>query len=225
MDTAIRAGDACVTVADVDWAAFVPGFTAYHPQPLIEDIPEVRQVLTGAGSGGPQDVPALRERLAGLSGEEGVALLLETVQRQAALLLGHSASGAVAADRAFRDLGFDSLTAVELRDRLTAATGLALPATLIFDHPTPRALAERITAELLGDDAVDADEAEHLRRVLLTVPVSRLCESGLLEPLLRLASQETAPTAEDVEPVTAIESIDEMDGESLLRLALGERDS
>ncbi|MEU1287495.1 type I polyketide synthase [Kitasatospora sp. NPDC005856] len=225
MDTAIRTGDVCVTVADVDWPAFVPGFTAYHPQPLIEDVPEVRQVLTGAATGGPQDGAALRERLVGLSGEDGRALLLETVQQQAALVLGHSAAGAVAVDRAFRDLGFDSLTAIELRDRLTSATGLALPATLIFDHPTPRELAERITAELLGDDAPDADEAERLRRVLLTVPVSRLRESGLLEPLLRLAPQESAPAAEDTAPVTAIESIDEMDGESLLRLALGERDS
>ncbi|MFJ6775373.1 type I polyketide synthase, partial [Kitasatospora sp. NPDC091257] len=225
MDTAIRTGDVCVTVADVDWQAFVPGFTAYHPQPLIEDVPEVRQVLAAGAAGGPQDGTALRERLAGLSGEDGLALLLETVQQQAALVLGHSAAGSVVADRAFRDLGFDSLTAVELRDRLTAATGLALPATLIFDHPTPRALAEQITAELLGDDALDADEAEQARRALLTVPVSRLRESGLLEPLLRLASQESAPAAEDAAPVTAIESIDEMDGESLLRLALGERDS
>ncbi|MFJ6619332.1 type I polyketide synthase [Kitasatospora sp. NPDC091335] len=224
MDTAIRAGDVCVTVADVDWAAFLPGFTAYHPQPLIEDVPEVRQALAGAGTGGPQDGTALRERLTGLSGEEALALLLETVQRQAAAVLGHSAAGAVAADRAFRDLGFDSLTAVELRDRLTAATGLALPATLIFDHPTPRALAEQITADLLGDDALDGDEAEHLRRLLLTIPVSRLRESGLLEPLLRLASQEPAPAAEDEGPATAIESIDAMDAESLLRLALGERD-
>ncbi|MFF2747082.1 SDR family NAD(P)-dependent oxidoreductase [Kitasatospora sp. NPDC058048] len=225
MDTAIRTGDVCVTVADVDWQAFVPGFTAYHPQPLIEDVPEVRQVLAGGAAGGPQDGTALRERLAGLSGEDGLALLLETVQQQAALVLGHSAAGSVVADKAFRDLGFDSLTAVELRDRLTAATGLALPATLIFDHPTPRALAEQITAELLGDDALDADEAEQARRALLTVPVSRLRESGLLEPLLRLASQESAPATEDAAPVTAIESIDEMDGESLLRLALGERDS
>ncbi|MFJ9953489.1 type I polyketide synthase [Kitasatospora sp. NPDC091207] len=225
MDTAIRAGDVCVTVADVDWAAFVPGFTAYHPQPLIEDIPEVRQVLTGAGGTDPRDGVRLRESLAGLSADEGLALLLETVRQQAALVLGHRASGAVAPDRAFRDLGFDSLTAVELRDRLTGATGLELPATLIFDHPTPRALAEQITADLLGDDAVDADEADRLRRVLLTVPVSRLRESGLLEPLLRLASQESVPAAEDAAPVTAIESIDEMDGESLLRLALGHSDS
>ncbi|MDG5808988.1 type I polyketide synthase [Streptomyces ossamyceticus] len=225
MSTAIRADDTCVTVVDVDWAAFVPGFTAYHPQPLIEDIPEVRQALTGAGAADPHDGAVLRDRLAELPADEGLALLLETVRKQAALILGHSAPGAVAADRAFRDLGFDSLTAVELRDRLTAVTGLPLPATLIFDHPTPRALAEQIMADLFGDDVVGTDEAERLRRALLTIPVSRLRDSGLLEPLLRLASQPSTPAAEEAVPVTAIESIDEMDGESLLRLALGERDS
>jgi acyl transferase domain-containing protein len=103
-----------------------------------------RVAARGAVSGG------LASRLIGLSEGERRAVLVELVRAEVAGVLGHAGVAGVDPERAFRDLGFDSLSAVELRNRLNAATGLRLPATLIFDYPSVVAVADFVTGLVVG---------------------------------------------------------------------------
>ncbi|WP_203842936.1 type I polyketide synthase, partial [Winogradskya humida] len=152
---ALHGPDAVLAVMDVDWPqlAAAPGARDLRDLPLVRDLPEIRALIaTGAGTEGiVRGQGELAQRLTGLSRAEQEDLLAEVVQAEAAAVLGYASPGAVDAERAFTDLGFDSLTAVELRNGLNAATGLRLPATLIFDYPNPLALAAQLRTELAGD--------------------------------------------------------------------------
>ncbi|MFE9122401.1 type I polyketide synthase [Streptomyces sp. NPDC007172] len=148
-----------VMVADVDWQQYAPAFTAVRPSRLYAELPEVERLSTAAvadgGAGGPAagQGPDLVAKLASLQRAEQERLLLDLVCEQVAAVLGYSGAAAVEPTRAFRELGFDSLTAVELRNRVNALTGLVLPATVVFDHPTPTALADCLRTELAPDAA------------------------------------------------------------------------
>ncbi|MFD4811732.1 type I polyketide synthase [Streptomyces sp. NPDC058418] len=155
-----RAADgprAAVMVSDIHWGEFAPPFTMTRPSPLIESLPEARAAVEGAGAAserfGRGDGSGLRDQLVGLTSAEQERVLIEVVRLCAAGVLGYSGASAVPADRAFRDLGVDSLTAVELRGTLAMATGVALTATVVFDYPTPVALARYLREHLLGDTA------------------------------------------------------------------------
>jgi polyketide synthase 12 len=137
-------------------------------------------VITAAGrkqpasSGTGQTTGDLTRQLTAMSPAERQARLLSLVTSHAAVVLGRDATASISAERRFRDLGFDSLTAIELRNRLAAVTGLSLPATLIFDHPTPTAIVQYL-GELIAADAPAPStpliaDLDRLEASLLAIP-------------------------------------------------------
>jgi acyl carrier protein len=126
----------------------------------VRDLAEVRQMSAtseaGAGDGARITRDELIGQLVGLPRAGQEQKLVSLIQAIAAEVLAYPSPDAVEAGRAFSDLGFDSLTAMELRNRVSAAVGLRLPASLLFDYPTPTVLAEHLRAELLGDGAATA---------------------------------------------------------------------
>ncbi|MEV5510566.1 type I polyketide synthase [Streptomyces orinoci] len=158
LQQAMDADDAALAIADVVWEQFLPGFAVARPRPLIGDLPDVRKALDAEArqhSPATEDSALLR-RLRGLSEAERGRALSELVRTEVAGVLGHTSPNEVAAERPFKELGFDSLTAVEFRNRLNSATGLSLPSTLVYDFPTAAVLAEHLGRELQGTDAAAA---------------------------------------------------------------------
>ncbi|WP_018505730.1 type I polyketide synthase [Parafrankia discariae] len=165
----------CVALVRVVWDRFVAAFPAGRPTCFVEGIPEARAALAGTRAGGVRDgatgdgaaaAPvgggpgaatgvSLRERLAAVPEQGRHRVVLELVRTEVAAVLGHASAERIPADRAFSDLGFDSLASVETRNRLGQATGERLPATVVFDHPTPDALARYLRGLLLPAEEVE----------------------------------------------------------------------
>jgi acyl transferase domain-containing protein len=150
---ALTRDDTAVTVADVDWERFSSAFTAQRPSPFLTNV------MAPAGEDTTPKAPAaeatpLRQQLAAATAVQQQQLLVRHIQTLAATILGHPGLDAVPPTQPFQELGFDSLTAIELRNQLVATTGLELAPALVFDHPTPSALATYLRAELTGQKAV-----------------------------------------------------------------------
>ncbi len=174
--------------------------------------------------------PARRERraagslareLAGVPEAEREAVVRQLVRAHAASVLGHDSPQAIDAQLAFKELGFDSLSAVELRNRLAQATGLRLPSTLIFDYPNSAALAGYLISKAIpaagAGEGAGAGESE-IRGLLASIPLVRLREAGLYQQLVKLAGGahgESSSTAEDHA------AIDAMDADALVRMTIG----
>ncbi|MCK9879149.1 beta-ketoacyl reductase, partial [Frankia sp. Ag45/Mut15] len=236
----LRLFDAAVGRSDAQLvpAKLVP---AVGPDAGAHLPPIVRTLLVRADApGDPREergrVPAVRsltERLAPLAPAERERLLLDAVRTQTAQILGYATAAAVPARAAFKELGFDSLTSVELRNRLDGVMGRRLPVTLVFDHPTPQAIATHLLEDLFpaapeptdtrldadpGTDGESAGDAE-LRRILRTIPIDLLHASGIAQLAFDLAGQPDAPSSVD-----DLESIDDLDTERLILLAFEETD-
>ncbi|MGH3880757.1 MAG: type I polyketide synthase, partial [Actinophytocola sp.] len=156
----VLAGDETVlAIADIDWDRYHPVFTAGRPTALFAEIPEVRALAAGAGRSTSDS--ELVARIRELARAEQDRVLLDLVRGHAASVLGLAAAANLPERKAFRDAGFDSLTAVDLRNRLATATGLALPTTMVFDHPNPVALAEFLRTRIAGDGAAAGSATRH----------------------------------------------------------------
>jgi acyl transferase domain-containing protein/acyl carrier protein len=216
-DRAMALGRAAVVPAGFD-------LTLLRSQP-----PGVRSILSGltgrgarraarSGAGGAEPV---KDRLVALSTPDRRKLLTDLVRTEAAAVLGHAAGSRLPEDTAFKELGFDSLTAVELRNRLAAQLDLRLPPTLLFDYPSATVLAAHLVAELfpgMDEDTGEADE-KSIRAALASLPLSRFREAGVLDVLLGLA-RSPRPEPTTPEPDTS-RSIDAMDAEELMNRAFG----
>ncbi len=160
--------------------------------------------------------PDLAEQLRGLSPEEQHRQLVELVCEHAAAVLGHPGGRAIHRERAFGDLGFDSLTGVELRNRLKTDTRLVLSRTLVFDYPTPTALADHLRQQLLHDDHDESDD-EKIWSSLRKIPLSDLRRTGLLDKLLILAG---GPQNGLPDPTVSGDIIDSLSPDALIAMAL-----
>ncbi|MEU6593912.1 SDR family NAD(P)-dependent oxidoreductase, partial [Streptomyces sp. NPDC046881] len=171
-DAALATGEALLVPARLDLAGLRSRASDGTGIPsILHGVvrPAARRTATAAAAPAGQ---SLAQRLAGRTPQERGELLLDLVRVQVAAALGVANPATVDADRAFKDMGFDSLTAVEFRNRLTEATGVRLPATLVFDHPTPAALVDLLQEQLrpaapetAGELSV-LDELDRLERAM-----------------------------------------------------------
>ncbi|MFG2342347.1 SDR family NAD(P)-dependent oxidoreductase, partial [Streptomyces yangpuensis] len=192
LSAALAAGETAVMIADVDWETFGSRFTATRPSRLLSG-------LIGDASVAAAPPVELAARLRSMPPAEQDRAVLELVRAQVAAVLGHAKPASVDPVRRFMEIGFDSLTAVELRNRLAAATGLRFPASVVFDHPTPAALAEHVRERLAGDGQPPAlDELTRLEAALSALPPGDAVGAEVAARLQTLLSRWTGPGSNDV---------------------------
>ncbi|MFD4997991.1 SDR family NAD(P)-dependent oxidoreductase [Streptomyces buecherae] len=222
LDAGARSEDALLVPMRLETSA-LSGGQADIPA-LLRGVVRAR---SKAAAGGKATAPeSAKVRLAGLSGAELERALLDLVRGSAAMVLGHSGAQSIEPDRSFQNLGFDSLAGVEFRNRLNSATGLRLPSTLIFDNPTPAALAEYLRGRVATDGPTEPDvdpEEARIRALLTSIPLERLRRAGLLDTLTELASGKDQVEKDTEEKET--DSIDAMDDDDLIDMMLGDLDS
>ncbi|HWO63616.1 MAG TPA: SDR family NAD(P)-dependent oxidoreductase [Umezawaea sp.] len=180
-----------IAVLDVDWTSIVSTVSSPRQLNLLAELPETREARRRDTTGG----DGLAERLAGLSGDEQLRALLGLVTEQAAATLGYAGSGGVRADAPFSSAGFDSLLAVQFRNRLVTATGLPIAATVVFDEPTPNALARHLHERLCAPPdpvALALAELDRLNGVLDGLPADEKV-GARLRALMRRWDERGAP--------------------------------
>jgi acyl transferase domain-containing protein/aryl carrier-like protein len=194
--------DAVVCIADIDWRNFLA--SGSERPPLLAEIPLPAEPEVEVAD----DSLPLLDELTELRAAERTERMVEFVLQTVASILGVADNTRLSASAGFSDLGFDSLMAVELRQRLRRATGLQLPATLAFDHPSAERLGRHLIEEL--NEALRADDDE-VATLLAKIPRERLERAGILEQLRRLIDTEPEAGAVDSELGPQLEDLDDDD--------------
>ena len=161
---------------------------------------------------------ALAQQLHGLPPDQQHTLLLNLIRSHIAAVLGNLSIDDINPELSFQDLGFDSLTAVELRNRLKTTTGLALSPTLVFDHPTPTQLATHLHEQLTDNTdtsaTTDEDEGIQSQSLIDQYPISQLRKNGLLDATclarrMRYAESHMRKPTRDFDRRMTIETLDQ----------------
>ena len=213
LDRIVAEDEPCPVVARVEWARFHSRFTSLRPSPFLADLPDVRRLPTAESQTSVERGAALIEKLTALPEEDREPAVLDLVCSHVAAVLGHDSPEQVDRKRAFKDVGFDSLIAVQLRNRLNAATGLRLPVTLVFDYPNPTSLASFLRSEVAAAVPSPTDAAlaefDRLEASLSAIPIEDADVRDVLvsrarELLSRLSGPARAASVEgDVATLTA----------------------
>lgn len=193
MDEALQMPHAVVAPVPLDRKA-LQRMTNDHPEavpPMLRRL--VRQERKAAASGAGKR-SRLAEKLSQLAEEERTTAVLEAVRAEVAAVLGLPGADAVPKDRPLQELGLDSLMAVEVRNRLSELVGEKLPASILFDHPTPVDLARGVGRRIgsvpdigaVSDDVSASITDDEIRSIIALVPVAELRSAGILDQLLEL---------------------------------------
>ncbi|MEU4213701.1 phosphopantetheine-binding protein, partial [Streptomyces sp. NPDC026206] len=194
--------------------------------PLLRGLVKSARRTAATTAGGSVTAVMLTRRLRVMQETERLGFVVDLVRTEAAAVLGHASSQAVETKREFHDLGFDSLTAVELRNRLAAATGLRLSATLVFDYPTPAILAGHLVSQLVGEDSAGEGpsllaELDRLDSTLAATEPDALTRAAVANRLLHMlekwrgdeAENTGADVTERIESASTDEIFDFIDNE------------
>ncbi|WP_414170862.1 type I polyketide synthase [Streptoverticillium reticulum] len=192
--------------------------------PVLRGLVKGGRRAAAGSTGGAEAAAALVQKVREARPEERTRLMTDLVRGEAAAVLGHASAKSIDVRREFNDLGFDSLTAVELRNRVSTATGLRLPATLVFDYPNPTALADHLLSQLVTDAAAGPDLLAELERLDSALAASepdartRAAVAGRLAQILDTwrgagAEEDDAVVAERIEAASADEIFAFIDNE------------